>query len=157
MTASRSFSKDGGITVTGGEPLVQPRLCLTELFEKAKAKGIHTRLDTSGILLTTDDTVNFDRLVQSTDLVMLDIKYIDRRKACKALTGHANEQVLAFAHLSDKGVPIWIRHVVVPGVTDDEASLYELGRYISRLKTLKALDVLPYHTMAKEKYKKARD
>ena len=149
----KEFLKGGGITATGGEPLVQLGF-LTELFESAKKKGIHTCLDTSGVLFTPGDTVKFERLAECTDLVMLDIKHINSEKH-KALTGHGTEKILAFAgFLSQRGVPIWIRHVVVPGVTDDEASLYELGRFISGLKTLKALDVLPYHTMAKEKYKK---
>ena len=83
---------------------------------------------------------------------MLDIKHIDREKH-KKLTGHYNDNILAFAKfLSEHGVPIWIRHVVVPGITDKEEYLFRLGEFISQLKTLKALDVLPYHTMGKVKY-----
>ena len=141
----KEFMKNGGITCTGGEPLVQIDF-VTELFEKAKEKGIHTCLDSSGITFTPDSTEKFERLCKCTDLVMLDIKHIDREEH-KKLTGHYNDNILAFAKfLSEHGVPIWIRHVVVPGITDKEEYLFRLGEFISQLKTLKALDVLPYHT-----------
>lgn len=147
----KEFMKNGGITCTGGEPLVQIDF-VTELFEKAKEKGIHTCLDSSGITFTPDSTEKFERLCKCTDLVMLDIKHIDREEH-KKLTGHYNDNILAFAKfLSEHGVPIWIRHVVVPGITDKEEYLFRLGEFISQLKTLKALDVLPYHTMGKVKY-----
>ncbi|WP_028509987.1 pyruvate formate-lyase-activating protein [Ruminococcus sp. NK3A76] len=147
----KEFLKNGGITVTGGEPLMQLDF-VTELFTLAKAKGIHTCIDSSGITFTPDDTEKFDKLISLTDLVMLDIKHIDPERH-KALTGHENKNILAFAeYLSKKGIPVWIRHVLVPGVTDDEHFLFELGRFIGGIKTLKALDVLPYHTMAKSKY-----
>lgn len=147
----KEFLKNGGITVTGGEPLMQIDF-VTELFTLAKAKGIHTCIDSSGITFTPDNTEKFDKLVSLTDLVMLDIKHIDPERH-KALTGHDNKNILAFAeYLSKKGIPVWIRHVLVPGVTDDEHFLFELGRFIGGIKTLKALDVLPYHTMAKSKY-----
>lgn len=149
----KEFLKEGGLTASGGEPLVQLDF-LTELFEKAKQKGIHTCLDTSGISFTPENPGRFDRLIASTDLVMLDIKHIDDMRHRK-LTGHSNERVLAFAkYLSDKGVPIWIRHVLVPTVTNNDVYLKALGRFIAGLKTLKAIDVLPYHTMAREKYER---
>ena len=98
----KEFLKDGGLTVSGGEPLVQTAF-VTELFEKAKAKGIHTCLDTSGILFTPENTEMFDRLIKSTDLVLLDIKHIDDERHRK-LTGHSNERVLAFAkYLKESG------------------------------------------------------
>ena len=141
----------GGITATGGEPMMQPAF-LTELFEKAKAKGIHTCLDTSGITFDPDDTAVFDRLMESTDLIMLDIKHIDDEEH-KKLTGHSNKNILAFArYLSDKGKTIWVRHVTVPGITYDDEYLHRLGVFLSELKTLKALDVLKYHDMGKVKY-----
>lgn len=147
----KEFLKGGGLTVSGGEPLVQLDF-VTELFEKAKAKGIHTCLDTSGISFTPEHPERFERLLKSTDLVMLDIKHIDDMRH-RQLTGHSNERVLAFAKfVSKQGVDIWIRHVLVPTVTNNDVYLRALGRFIAGLKTLKALDVLPYHTMAKEKY-----
>lgn len=149
----KEFLKGGGLTVSGGEPLVQLDF-VTELFEKAKQKGIHTCLDTSGISFTPENTERFDRLIKSTDLVLLDIKHIDDERH-RRLTGYPNERVLAFAkYLSDNDIPIWIRHVLVPTVTNNDLYLRELGRFIGGLKSLSALDVLPYHTMAKEKYEK---
>lgn len=141
----------GGITATGGEPLMQFDF-LYELFSKSKKRGIHTCLDTSGILYTNNRKEDFKKLFEVCDLIMLDIKHIDSEKH-KILTGHSNENILEFAKfISDTGADLWIRHVVVPGVTDDEDDWYKLGIFLSELKTLKAIDVLPYHTMGKAKY-----
>ncbi len=149
------FYKNGGLTVTGGEPLLQIDF-LVELFEKAHEKGIHTCIDTSGITYDAKDVEyvsKIDLLMQNTDLVMLDIKHIDSEKH-KELTGQPNERILAFArYLEKKKVPTWIRHVVVEGYTDDENDLFALGEFIGSLKNVKALDVLPYHTMGASKYK----
>ncbi len=148
---NKEFTRSGGITATGGEPMLQMEF-LTELFTKAKSRGIHTCLDTSGICFTPEHKTQTEQLLSVTNLVMLDIKHIDDKKHL-ALTGHSNRNILAFAQfLSDKGVPVWIRHVVVPGWTDDADSLQRLGYFIGGLKTLKALDVLPYHDMGKVKY-----
>ena len=142
----------GGITVTGGEPLLQIDF-VTELFKKAKMLNIHTALDTSGITFTPENTEKFDELIKYTDLILLDIKHIDEVKH-NELTGHSNKNILEFAkYLSDKGVPMWIRHVVVPEITYNETYLKHLGQFIKKLKTVKALDVLPYHDMARGKYK----
>ncbi|MBO7600476.1 MAG: pyruvate formate lyase-activating protein [Lachnospiraceae bacterium] len=153
---NRGFYNGGGITVTGGEPLVQIDF-VTELFEKAKEKDINTCIDSSGITFNPsnpDILAKFDRLMKVTDLVMLDIKHIDNEKH-KELTSQSNANILAFAqYLSDKGIEIWIRHVLVPGYTDIDDYLYKLGYFIGGLKTLKALDVLPYHTMGEVKYEK---
>ncbi len=150
----KEFLGNGGITVTGGEPLVQIEF-VTELFEEAKRRGVHTCLDTSGVTFNRDEKtlVRFDKLLAFTDIVMLDIKHIDNVKHID-LTGQKNNSVLDFAeYISEKGVELWIRHVVVPTVTDDEESLRRLGHFIGGLRTLKALDVLPYHDMGKEKYR----
>lgn len=151
---NKGFYRDGGITVTGGEPLMQIDF-LTELFEKAHAKGIHTCLDSSGIAFNPGNPellAKFDRLIKVTDLVMLDIKHIDPEKH-QWLCKQPNNNILAFAqYLSDNNVTLWIRHVVVPGITDDDEYLYKLGYFIGGLKSLKALDVLPYHTMGVTKY-----
>lgn len=141
----------GGITATGGEPLMQFDF-LYELFSKAKKRGIHTCIDTSGILYTSNKKADFKKLFEVCDLIMLDIKHIDSEKH-KKLTGHSNENILEFAKfISDTGTDLWIRHVVVPGITDNEDDWYKLGIFLSELKTLKAIDVLPYHTMGKAKY-----
>lgn len=147
------FYKNGGITVTGGEPLMQAEF-VAELFSAAKRRGIHTCLDTSGVTFNPDNAENIESAIASTDLVMLDIKHIDPIRH-KELTAHGNDNILRFAQwLSDKRVPMWIRHVVVPSVTDDEESLYRLGRFIGALKSVKALDILPYHDMGVSKYEK---
>lgn len=152
---NRSFYSNGGITVSGGEPLLQIDFLL-ELFEKAKQESVHTCIDTSGITFSDADNAyraKLDELMKLTDLVMLDIKHIDSARH-EELTKHGNKNVLGFAkYLEEKRIPIWVRHVVVEGYTDDEKSLFELGKFIGGLKNLHALDVLPYHTLGANKYK----
>ncbi len=152
---NRVFYRGGGITVTGGEPLLQVDF-LIELFRLAKARGIHTCIDTSGITYSesnSDYIASLDVLMQYTDLVLLDVKHIDSDKH-KALTSHGNGNVLSFArYLAEKGIPVWIRHVVVEGYTDDPEDLRALGRFIGGLKNVKALDVLPYHALGEVKYR----
>lgn len=152
--SSRNFYRGGGITATGGEPLMQLDF-VTELFEAARKKNIHTCLDTSGVTFhrnNLDYLTKIDRLLSVTDLVMLDIKHIDDAKH-KILTEHSNENILDFArYLSEQDIPVWIRHVAVPQITDQTSDLYNLGRFIGRLKNVKALDVLAYHDMGKVKY-----
>jgi len=149
-----SFYTKGGITVTGGEALMQIDFLL-ELFRLAKERGIHTCLDTSGVTYREDASAyrkKLDALMEVTDLVLLDIKHIDPEEHI-GLTGHDNGHILAFArYLAEKKVPVWIRHVVVPGITDDPVYLDKLGRFIGALPNVKALDVLPYHVMGVSKY-----
>jgi len=141
----------GGITVTGGEPLVQIDF-VTELFKQAQELGIHTALDTSGLLFNRTKTEKIDELLKYTSLVMLDIKHIDDEEH-KKLTMHSNKNILDFAqYLSEKNIPTWIRHVVVPNITFKEEYLSRLGEFLAGLKNIKALDVLPYHDMAIPKY-----
>lgn len=153
---NRSFYQTGGITATGGEPMLQLDF-LTELFTKAKEKGIHTCLDTSGIIFPennpeTAKQKQIEDLMSVTDLVMLDIKHIKDEEHQK-LTGQSNRNVLAFARYLDSiGKPVWIRHVVVPGITFDEKELTELGKFLKTLHNVEKLEVLPYHSMGKVKY-----
>lgn len=148
------YANGGGLTVTGGEPLMQVDF-LIELFTLAKAKDIHTCIDSSGIVFNPDNASlveKLDKLMPLTDLVMLDIKHIDPEKH-RELTMQPNENILKFAaYLNEKHVDMWIRHVVVPGITDDEKYLFDLGYFIGQFDNLKALDVLPYHTMGEKKY-----
>ncbi len=145
---NRSFYQTGGITATGGEPMLQFDF-LTELFTKAKAKGIHTCLDTSGIMFPGKQ---IEQLMSVTDLVMLDIKHINDEEHQK-LTGQSNSNILAFAkYLDSIGKPVWIRHVVVPGITFEEKELTELGMFLKTLHNVEKLEVLPYHSMGKVKY-----
>ena len=149
-----SFYRKGGITVTGGEPLLQIDFLL-ELFRLAKQEGVHTCLDTSGVTYRPADSAyrqKLDRLMELTDLVLLDIKHTDPEKHTW-LTGHSNEHILEFArYLDEKQIPVWVRHVLIPGVTDGEAHLANLGKILAGLSNVKALDVLPYHTMGVSKY-----
>lgn len=147
----KEFLKNGGITASGGEPLLQIDF-VTELFKQAREKNIHTALDTSGILFNNQNTNKIDELLKFTNLVMLDIKHIDDAEH-KKLTGHSNKSVLEFAsYLSKKNIPVWIRHVVVPTITEKEEYLIRLGEFLRTLKNIQALDVLPYHNMAIPKY-----
>lgn len=152
----KPFLKGGGLTVTGGEPLVQIDF-LTELFEKAKEKGIHTCLDTSGIMFRRNVPEIYEkyvRLMKSTDLIMLDIKHIDPEEHIK-LTSQPSENIFDFLKfLDEQEKEIWIRHVLVPEITLVPEYLERLGRFIAQFKHIKALDVLPYHDMGKEKYEK---
>ena len=138
---ARPFYKKGGITVSGGEPLMQIGF-VTELFEKAKKSGIHTCLDTSGITFNLGSQAvmaHFERLLASTDLILLDIKHIDPKEHVK-LCAQPQDNILAFAaYLEKKQIPVWIRHVVVPGITDREEYLVPLpddGDTLNQLKVV---------------------
>lgn len=143
----------GGITVSGGEPLLQIPF-VKELFMKCSELGIHTALDTSGGCFadTPEYIKELDGLLQYTDLVLLDLKHIDRNKHRK-LTGKFNDHILTFAkHLSNKQVPVWIRHVLVPGITDNEHDLRKLGEFISTLSNVEKIEILPYHKLGVYKW-----
>lgn len=144
------FGKHGGITVSGGEPLLQLDF-LIELFGLLRTEGISTAIDTSGAEYDASDPA-YDRLLPLTDLVLLDIKHIDAG-ACQALTGKDNAATLAFAErLSQEQIPVWIRQVLVPGVTDDPAALRETRCWIDTLNNVERVEVLPYHTLGVKKY-----
>lgn len=152
----RPYLTGGGLTVTGGEPMLQMEF-LTELFRKAKERDINTCLDTSGITFNRSSEVymkKLNELLKYTDLIMLDIKHIDDEQH-KKLTGQSNKNILDFArYLSEMDFPVWIRHVTVPGITYIQEYLVRLGEFLAELKNIKALDVLPYHTMGVPKYEK---
>ena len=151
----RSYWKDnGGITVSGGEALLQLDY-VTELFRLAKAEGAHTTLDTSGNPFTREEPFfsKFNELMKYTDLFLLDIKHIDSEKH-KALTHWDNSNILDLArYLSDNGKKMWIRHVLVPGYTDDEGDLEKLRDFVKSLKTVDRFEILPYHTLGVFKWK----
>ena len=145
----RSYWKDkGGITVSGGEALLQIDFVI-ELFKIAHSKGVNTTLDTSGNPFTLEEPFisKFNELMKYTDLYMLDIKQINEDKH-KDLTGWSNSNILQMAkYLSDNGKDMWIRNVLVPGFTDDEEDLLQLRDFVKSLKTVKRFEVLPYHTL----------
>ena len=141
---------NGGVTVTGGEPLLQVKF-LVELFKKLKEENIHTCIDTSGMVTITDD---IKELLSYTDLVLLDIKHINDNK-CRDLVGKSNKLELEFAkYLSDNNIKMWIRQVIVPGYTDNKEDLLKLKDFIGSLKTVEKVELLPYHNIGEFKWKK---
>ena len=147
------WKRTGGITVSGGEPLLQLEF-VTELFRLAKEKGVNTVIDTAGEPFTYDEPFfsAFETLLPLSDLFLLDLKQIDDAKH-RALTGTSNESALALARfLSERGKRMWIRHVLVPGWTTREEDLGRLSEFIAGLKTVDRVEVLPYHAMARHKY-----
>ena len=147
------WGEKGGITVSGGEALLQIQP-LTELFHKAKDLGINTCLDTSAQPFSRKDGrfSAFEALMKYTDLVLLDLKHIDN-DAHKRLTGWENENILDCArYLSDIHKPVWIRHVLVPGINDDDESLHRLRSFIDTLSNVERVEVLPYHDLGVYKW-----
>lgn len=143
-------SSNGGVTVSGGEPLVQAKF-VAQLFKKLKELNIHTTLDTSGSLPITDD---IKEVLKYTDLVLLDIKHIDNEK-CIELTGLPNTNTLNFAkYLNENNIPMWIRQVLVPTITDDEKDLLDLKEFLSQFSNITNIEILPYHNLGKFKWEK---
>ena len=148
------WKKNGGITVSGGEALLQIDFVIA-LFKLAKEKGVHTTLDTSGNPFTREEPFfsKFNELMQYTDLILLDIKHIDDEQH-KILTGQSNKNILEFArYLSDIKKPIWIRHVLVPERSDKDEYLERLHDFIETLDNVERVEVLPYHTLGAYKWK----
>lgn len=139
---------NGGVTVSGGEPILQVKF-LINLFKELKKYGIHTAIDTSGSFTITED---IKELINLTDLFLLDIKSIND-DICKDLCGVSNKRELEFAkYLSENGKDMWIRQVLIPGYTDKEEDLIKLKEFIENLKTVKNIEVLGYHDMGKFKW-----
>lgn len=148
----RSYIQNGGVTVSGGEPLVQKEF-VAELFALLKKEGIHTCLDTSGIMYDETKPEEFNELLQVCDLVLLDIKHIDEKHL--DLTGCSSKNCKAFAkRLAKDNIPVWIRQVLVPGITDNIEDLKLEKEFINTLSNVKKVEVLPYHQMGIVKYEK---
>lgn len=146
-----NYISEGGVTVTGGEPLAQIDFVI-ELFEKCHKMNLHTTLDTSGIYF--EDNEKYERLLACTDLFLLDLKHVDDTFHTK-LTGLSNEKILAFAkYLDAHNKPVWIRHVLVDGFTNNIDSLTKTKTFIDTLHNVKKVEVLPYHTMGISKYER---
>lgn len=156
ITRNAPFYTTGGLTATGGEPMLQLDF-LTELFTLAKRNNINTCLDTSGVIFDPDSAElvkKTDVLLNVTDLVMLDIKHIDDEEH-KKLTSRTNKNILAFAkYLNKKDVKMRVRHVIVPGVTDKREELSALGAFLKSFTNIEKIETLPYHTLGKAKYEK---
>ena len=146
-------SSGGGVTISGGEPLLQLEFLL-EMFKACKKAGIHTTIDTSGGCFSSNAYFleKLDEVLEYTDLVLLDLKHFDQKKHIK-LTGKSNEQIKEFAkYLEKKKVSVWIRHVLVPGVTDSEEDLISLGEFIRSLSNVEKVEILPYHQLGVYKW-----
>jgi len=147
ITKVKNFIKTGGVTVSGGEPLLQADFIL-ELFKLCKQENIHTAVDTSGYLL--NDKIK--EVLNYTDLVLLDIKHINPEKY-KNLTARPLEPTLKFIeYLGEINKPVWLRYVLVPGFTNDEKDLKEWAEYVSRFKNVERVDILPFHQMGIHKW-----
>ncbi len=143
-------SSKGGITVSGGEPLIQPEF-LKELFKKCKEQGIHTAVDTSGYVNLEEEV---KAALEYTDLVLLDLKHANAEKH-KELTGVENDRIKRFTkYLGEINKPVWIRYVLVPGYTDDQEDLMTAYDYLKNFSNIEKIEVLPYHTLGKEKWEK---
>lgn len=149
------WGKEGGITVSGGEPLLQIDF-LIALFKKAKEEGINTCIDTAGQPFSRKEPFfsKFVELMKCTDLLLVDIKHIDETKH-KELTGHDNSNIIdMFRYLDEIDKPIWIRHVLLEGYTDIDEYLYKTRAFIKTLSNVKRIDVLPFHKMGEYKWEK---
>lgn len=148
----KNYYKNGGVTISGGEPLLQIDFVI-EIFKKLKKYNMHTAIDTSGITFNENQIEKFDELNKYTDLYLLDIKEIDEKKHIK-LTGKSNKNILEFAqYLSKNNKKVWIRHVIVPTINLDKDNLIKTREFIDTLNNVERVDVLPYHTLGVHKYK----
>lgn len=147
----RNFIRHGGLTISGGEPLMQPAF-IREVFSQVKQAGIHTALDTSGYLGARAD----DALLDVTDLVLLDIKGW-QPQLYKAVTGVELAPTLAFAkRLEARGLPMWVRFVLVPGLTDGEANIRGLAGFVASLNNVERVEILPFHKHGEAKHRQMR-
>ena len=147
------FGTEGGITLSGGEPLMQAEFA-AEVFAIAKKEGIHTCLDTSGNFLGNEPDENVLKLLSYTDLVISDIKHADK-KAFKELTLGSLDKTISFLKLTEKlNIPLWVRHVVVPGVTDSKEEVSDMANLAKSFNNLTKIELLPFHKMCTPKYEK---
>lgn len=149
MQRFKAFYKKGGVTISGGEPLLQP-VFIKEFFKLCKAEGVHTAIDTAGCILTEEvkDALKY------TDLVLLDVKCIDP-EIHQSLTGQPLQPTLDFArYLSEQGVPVWIRYVLVPGITDRDDLIEKHADFVKSLNNVERVELLPFHKLGLPKYEK---
>ena len=147
----KNYYKDGGLTISGGEPLLQLKF-ITEVCKLAKENGIHTAIDTSGCTFDNKDIDKYNELIKYVDLFLLDIKHIDNEK-CIKLTGKSNENTLEFAkYLNKNNKKTWIRYVLVPGYTNDLSDLENTRSFIDTLSNVEKIELLPYHKLGITKY-----
>lgn len=139
----------GGVTISGGEAMLQPEFVLA-MFEACRLEGIHTCLDTNGFVRKIDDTTK--KVLDNSDLVLLDIKQMDNKKHID-LTHVSNKYTLEFAkYLAEHNQPVYLRYVVVPGITDNLEDAHALGQFIEPMKNIEKIEMLPYHELGKHKW-----
>ena len=142
------YGTEGGVTFSGGEPLLQ-REFLTEILSRCRQEGIHTCLDTAGC-----GVGGYEEILKNTDLVLFDIKHYTE-EGYRRITGQSPKESLRFLSLvQEMGIPLWLRHVVVPGLTDSDEHLEGLQRYIQTLRGVQRVELLPYHTLGVHKYER---
>lgn len=154
LSCKAYWGAKGGITVSGGEPLMQLDFLL-ELFTKAKEKGVNTCIDTAGGPFTKEGDwfEKFKKLMEVTDILLMDIKHIDEEEHIK-LTGRTGKNIIEmFRYLDEIKKPIWIRHVLVPGITDNDEYLLRTRDFIRTLSNVQRVEILPYHGLGAMKYK----
>lgn len=143
----KSFIQNGGVTISGGEPLLQPEFCI-ELTEKCHENGFHVAIDTAGSVSLSQS----QKAIEKADMLLLDIKDIDSND-CKALTGHSNKNAMATLDFCESlNKDVWIRHVLVPDYTLDDKKLHRLGNFLKNYKCIKKVELLPYHNMGLYKW-----
>ena len=142
------FNETGGVTFSGGEPLLQSEF-LIEVMSKLKNEGIHICLDTAGI-----GKGNYEKIVSLCDLILFDVKHVSENGYHDLTGGHINECEEFLYEVNKQNKPVWIRQVIVPGINDNEEYLLDLKDYLNKINRIEKIDFLPYHKMGDEKYKK---
>ena len=144
----KGYIKTGGVTISGGEPLMQPEFVL-DIVKRCKENGIHTAIDTSGCIAVSRS----EAVIDEVDLILLDIKSLDNEQAIK-LTGSSNANTLATLDYCEKiNKKVWIRHVLLPGWTLDSRRLKALAEYLKAYKCVEIVELLPFHKMGEFKWK----
>ncbi len=149
----KNYYKNGGVTISGGEPLLQIDFVI-EVLKLCKENNLHTAVDTSGITFDINNKEKFIELNKYCDLFLLDIKEVDEQKHIE-LTGKSNKNIIDFAYFLDEcHKKVWIRHVIVPTINTDEKNLLDTRKFLNTLHNIEKVEVLPYHTLGKDKYTK---
>ncbi len=147
MRCEPYFKNNGGVTFSGGEPLIHSNFII-ELSKLLKKENIHIALDTAGVGLG-----NYDEILKYVDLVILDIKHTTE-EGYKNITGHEIDEVEKFIKvLNNSNKPVWIRQVIVPDITDTKEYMNSLVKYLQKIKNIERIDFLPFHRLGEEKYK----
>lgn len=146
------FGKEGGVTFSGGEPLMQPDFLL-ECLKLCRLAGIHTCIDTAGQIRNDVEEAILEKILNETDLILFDIKHIEEEEYSELTGGSLTEAEKFLRMACDKNIPVWLRHVVVPGITDSREHMEKLKAYIKKIPKYEKIQLLPYHKAGEHKYK----